>query len=100
MLSAFALYTLRVGALLAAFYLLFKLLLSRETLHRLNRVVVLSVLVLSFVLPFCVVTIRQEIPFVEQEPIVESMQHVEFEAVAVATPFPWEQVLGVLFVVG
>ena len=58
MLSAFALYTLRVGALLAAFYLLFKLLLSRETLHRLNRVVVLSVLVLSFVLPFCVVTIR------------------------------------------
>lgn len=100
MLSAFALYTLRVGALLAAFYLLFKLLLSRETLHRLNRVVVLSVLVLSFVLPFCVVTIRQEIPFVEQEPTMATQQPIEVEAVAVATPFPWEELLGVLFVVG
>lgn len=100
MLSAFALYTLRVGALLAAFYLLFKLLLSRETLHRLNRVVVLSVLVLSFVLPFCVVTIRQEIPFVEQEPTMATLQPIEVEAVAVATPFPWEELLGVLFVVG
>ena len=100
MLSAFALYTLRVGALLAAFYLLFKLLLSRETLHRLNRVVVLSVLVLSFVLPFCVVTIRQEIPFVEQEPTMATLQPIEVEAVAVATPFPWERWLGVLFVVG
>lgn len=100
MLSAFALYTLRVGALLAAFYLLFKLLLSRETLHRLNRVVVLSVLVLSFVLPFCVVTIRQEIPFVEQEPTMATLQPIEAETVAVATPFPWERWLGVLFVVG
>ena len=36
------LYSLKVGACLAVFYLFFKLLLSRETFHRLNRIVVLA----------------------------------------------------------
>lgn len=44
------LYSLKVGACLAVFYLFFKLLLSRETFHRLNRIVVLAAMVLSFVL--------------------------------------------------
>lgn len=35
-------YSLKVGACLAVFYLFFKLLLSRETFHRLNRIVVLA----------------------------------------------------------
>ena len=41
------LYSLKVGACLAVFYLFFKLLLSRETFHRLNRIVVLAAMVLS-----------------------------------------------------
>ena len=48
-------YSLKVGACLAVFYLFFKLLLSRETFHRLNRIVVLAAMVLSFVLPLCVI---------------------------------------------
>ena len=40
-------YSLKVGACLAVFYLFFKLLLSRETFHRLNRIVVLAAMVLS-----------------------------------------------------
>ena len=51
------LYSLKVGACLAVFYLFFKLLLSRETFHRLNRIVVLAAMVLSFVLPLCVITV-------------------------------------------
>ena len=43
------LYSLKVGACLAVFYLFFKLLLSRETFHRLNRIVVLAAMVLSAV---------------------------------------------------
>ena len=35
-----AIYSLKVGACLAVFYLFFKLLLSRETFHRFNRIVV------------------------------------------------------------
>ena len=38
-------YSLKVGVCLAVFYLFFKLLLSRETFHRLNRIVVLAAMV-------------------------------------------------------
>lgn len=57
-----AIYSLKVGACLAVFYLFFKLLLSRETFHRFNRIVVLGAIVLSFVLPLCVITVYRTLP--------------------------------------
>ena len=93
MLYAFTLYALKVGGCLAAFYLFFKLCLSRETFHRLNRVVVLSVLVLSCVLPCCVVTIREEVepmPVVVEQPVAEVVQM----PMPVSEPFPWREGLG------
>ena len=55
-MMTFLLYQLKVAAVLAAFWLFFRLLLSRETLHRLNRTVLLATVVLSFVLPAGLVT--------------------------------------------
>ena len=49
-------YDLKVVALIAVFYLLYRLLLHRSTLHRLNRMVLLGSLVLSLALPLCVIT--------------------------------------------
>lgn len=65
------LYSLKVGACLAVFYLFFKLLLSRETFHRLNRIVVLAAMVLSFVLPLCVITVYRELPAMPELPVTE-----------------------------
>ena len=45
-------YQIKVGICLIAFYLLWKLLLSRETFHRFNRVALLTVMVLALVLPW------------------------------------------------
>lgn len=45
-------YSLKVSALLIAFYLLFRSFMSRETLHRANRFLVLGSILLSFLLPF------------------------------------------------
>ena len=44
-------YSLKVSVFLIAFYLMFKSLMSRETLHRANRYLILGSIVLSFVLP-------------------------------------------------
>ena len=60
-MTDFLLYNLHVAALMAVFYMFWRLLLSRETLHRLNRVVLLSVVVLSAVLPLCVVTLHKTV---------------------------------------
>ena len=49
---SFLLYVIKVSLTLAAFYLFYKLLCSRDTLHRSNRCLLLTLLVLSAVVPF------------------------------------------------
>ena len=50
-------YQIKVGLCLIAFYLLWKLLLSRETFHRFNRVALLTVMALALVLPWIKFTV-------------------------------------------
>ncbi len=62
-------YQLKVGLCLIAFYLVWKLLLSRETLHRFNRVLLLSVTALAFLLPWVKLTLNQ--PTVVSEGMID-----------------------------
>ncbi|MEG1864274.1 MAG: M56 family metallopeptidase [Alistipes sp.] len=89
-------YSLKVGACLAVFYLFFCLLMSRVTLHRLNRIVLLCAMVLSFVLPLCVITVVRELPLLPAEPLSAQTQSVA----VTAAPFPWEQLVGAIFLLG
>ena len=41
-MTDFLIYDLKVAALIAVFYMFYRLLLSRETFHRLNRMVLLT----------------------------------------------------------
>ena len=91
-------YSLKVGACLAVFYLFFKLLLSRETFHRFNRIVVLGAMVLSFVLPLCVITVYREMPVLPEFPAEEMATTVAAEPIP--TPFPWEKLAGGAFLTG
>ena len=91
-------YSLKVGVCLAVFYLFFKLLLSRETFHRFNRIVLLGAMVLSFVLPLCVITVYRELPVLPESPEEEAVTTVAAEPPA--EPFPWEKLAGGAFVVG
>ena len=97
-----AVYALKTGACLAVFYLFFKLMLSRETFHRFNRAVILGVLLLSFVLPWCELTIYREVPMPETPgPTPEAfLSAFEAPADAVAAPFPWERIIGFLYAAG
>ena len=58
---AFLTYDLKVAVLIAVFYMFYRLLLSRETFHRVNRVVLLTTAVASFVLPLCVITLHKTV---------------------------------------
>ena len=92
---ALMIYSLKVGACLAVFYLFFKLLLSRETFHRLNRIVVLAAMVLSFILPFCVITIYRELPAAPEMPAAEQL--FEASAEPQPEPFPWDKAAALVF---
>ena len=57
----FLAYDLKVAVLVAVFYMFYRLLLSRETFHGVNRVVLLLTAVASFVLPLCVITLHKTV---------------------------------------
>ena len=57
----FLTYDLKVAVLLAVFYMFYRLMLARETFHRVNRIVLLLTAVASFVLPLCVITTHETV---------------------------------------
>ena len=76
-MKEFFIYEGKVALLLVAFYLLFKVLLSRETFHRLNRIILLGTSLLAFVLPFCVITYTREVSAAEAS---RMMTNISIEA--------------------
>ena len=58
-MGTFLVYILKSALCLAAFYLFYRLLLSRDTFHRFNRVALLAVLVLAAVVPLIEVSTEQ-----------------------------------------
>ena len=61
MVTEFLTYDLKVAVLMAVFYFCYRLLMERDTMHRINRVVLLVGLALSFVLPLCVITLHETV---------------------------------------
>ncbi len=82
----FLMYQLKVAVILASFYLLYALLMRRETLHRLNRAVLLGSMVLSMILPLCRITIHRQTPVKSPAPQIE--QTIPMQADVIETTIP------------
>lgn len=96
-MTAFLMYIGRVAVLLAVFYLFYRLLMERETFHRLNRALMLLSILASFVLPLCVITMHQ----VVSVPLPEvSGQQAETTAMPVTSQSYWPAVLLIIYVIG
>lgn len=99
----FLIYDLKVAALIAVFYFCHRLLMERETMHRLNRIVLLSSIVLSLVLPLCVITLHKTIE-VEQVPVVDTAELVvaDLEATSVedSTNLLQPYIIFAVFIIG
>ena len=57
-MGMFFVYILKSSLCLALFYLFYRLLLSKETFHRFNRLALLGVLALSGAIPFMKITLQ------------------------------------------
>lgn len=99
-MEALLTYTWRVAACLAVAWLFFRLLLGRETFCRLNRFVVLALLVLSFLLPLCVITVRREVSIPYEVWVHATEVRSAAAPVSAAAPFPWAALLGGLYLAG
>ena len=61
-MGTFLVYILKSAVCLAVFSLFYRLLLSKETFHRFNRIALLGVMVLSCLLPLIQVTVKEASP--------------------------------------
>ena len=94
----FLIYDLKVALLIAVFYMFYRLLLARETFHHVNRIVLLTTAVASYVLPICVITFHETV-VMQQTPTVtiDGLQASAYEPAS--TPL-WQIVLPILFIIG
>lgn len=72
-MAAFFIYSVKTGACLAWFYLFHKLLLSRETFHGLNRLMLLTAIAASLLLPLVHITLSQPVAISQGTVAVEGL---------------------------
>ena len=100
-MGIFFVYILKTSVCLAMFYLFYRLLLSKETFHRFNRVALLGVLVLSCLIPMIEVTTHDASGFLVLEEMI-LMAEVEPAGVLdeTSTPFPWRALMLLVYMAG
>ena len=103
-MGTFLVYILKSSLCLALFYLFYRLLLSKETFHRFNRIALLGVMLISCLLPLIRVTVDQatvvntSVMLVEEDMLMYpwEMQTVVQEEAA----FPWREWLVAVYFLG
>ncbi len=102
-MTEFLIYQGKAAIALAVFYMFYRLLLSKETFHRLNRIVLLGTAALSFVLPLCVITFKKVVVLPAMKASSESYGGEMAETVAMAAEASepiWPVILCSLFAAG
>ena len=97
-MTDFLIYDLKVAAWIAVFYMFYRLMLSRETFHRVNRIVLLATAVVSFMLPFCVITLHETVVMPAPQASVE-VGNMVAEVAEPVVPL-WQSLLPYLFTIG
>ena len=96
-------YQGKAALALVAFYIFYRLLLSKETFHRFNRIVLLGTAAMAFVLPLCVITISKTVILPAVSPVdtvVETVEGVLTGTASVPQEPIWPAILLGIFVVG
>ena len=97
-MTDFLIYDAKVAVLITIFYMFYRLVLARETFHRVNRLTLLLTAIASFVLPLCVITLHKTVT-VEAVPMV-SVGDVQMEIATDAGPEWWQLLLPLIFIIG
>ncbi|MBO4755574.1 MAG: hypothetical protein J5519_02325 [Bacteroidales bacterium] len=96
---SFLLYDVKAAVALAVFYMFYRLLLRKETFHRLNRIVLVGLVVIAFLLPLCIVTIQKPVEM-EVETVLTGTPAQELAPIVDKTVPWWPMILSVLFWAG
>ena len=109
-MGVFFVYMLKSSVCLAMFYLFYRMLLSKETFHRFNRIALLGVLALSCIIPLVEVSVQEELvmsqPVMAIEEVMPNEEVMTFIPASVdfvaetSSPFPWKALMLLVYVGG
>ena len=77
-MTEFLIYQGKISILLAVFYMFYRLLLSKDTLHRLNRIILIGTAALSCILPCCVITIHKTVVLPLRADSLKSVENISY----------------------
>ncbi|MCD8164999.1 MAG: peptidase M56 [Bacteroides sp.] len=107
-MGIFFIYIVKAAFSLVIFYLFYKVLLTRETFHRFNRITLLAILTLSMLLPLCKITLH---PKTERYPVIVLLEefwmatdlptgHDPLTLPEEQTSFPWISLTFFIYLTG
>ena len=105
-MGAFFVYIVKSAVCLAVFYLFYRLLLSRETFHRFNRIALLGILILSCAIPFVEVTMKepmevsQQLLTWEELLLMANLNRTATIETAPVSAITWREVLLMVYLLG
>ena len=97
-MTDFLIYDAKVAVLIIVFYMFYRLMLSRETFHRVNRVVLLLTALASFVLPLCVITLHKTVTLAVRPTV--SVGDLQVAVAEEAGPALWQILLPYVYIIG
>jgi len=104
-MGLFFIYILKASVCLALFYLFYKVLLSKETFHRFNRLALLGILVLSCLLPAVKIAISEPTALNQTVSDLESLLmlaelNAGTEAAETVSRFGWQEAMVGIYLAG
>jgi len=103
-MTDFLIYQGKAAIALAVFYMFYRLLLSKETFHRFNRIVLLGTAALSFILPLCVITFKKVVVLpamtTSSETVLGEVSGTAVTMVPEASEPIWPIILCIIFCIG
>ena len=84
-MTTFLIYQLKVAVIMAVFYIFYRLFLIKDSWHRLNRIVLLSTTVTSFILPLCIITYHKTMTV----QLAEFIPQIGQGEATTSAPTPW-----------
>ena len=104
-MGLFFIYILKASVCLALFYLFYKVLLSKETFHRFNRLALLGILVLSCLLPAVKIAISEPTALNQTVSDLESLLmlaelNAGTEAAETVSRFGWQEAMVSIYLTG
>ena len=101
-MGTFFVYILKTSICLTGFYLFYRLLLSKETFHRFNRIALLSLIMLSVIIPFCEITLEEataiQRPVMDLENLLAAVS-MRTSAESASQPV-WLRVMVIAYIIG